>query len=85
MVDLAEEYLANGQIESCIQVARQILKFDLLVEDGHRLLLQSFAAQHDQVKMVRHFQEYEKILDDELGLRPSAGFLALFEELMQQL
>jgi two-component SAPR family response regulator len=84
MVDLSDAYLIDGQLEECIQVAWKILTFDSLMEDGHRLLLLAYAAQHDQAKVVRHFQKYEKTLDDELGIRPSAEFLALYDGLMEK-
>ncbi len=85
MVELAEFYLRDGQVSRSLQIARKIIESDSLVEIGHRLLLQTYAALDDQVNLVRHYREYERILNDELGIQPSSSFLALYDELIQNI
>ncbi len=85
MVELTEYYLQSGQISKSLQFARQIIENDSLVETGHRLLLQVYAALHDQVNLIRHYQEYERALSEELGIQPSSSFLALYNELIQNI
>jgi LuxR family maltose regulon positive regulatory protein len=63
MVELAEFFLRDGQVSRSLQIARKIIESDSLVEAGHRLLLQAYAALDDQVNLVRHYHEYEKILN----------------------
>ncbi len=84
MVELAGFYLKNGQTANCLQLARKVVETDPLLEAGHRLFLEAYAALQDQVNLVRHYQEYERILEEELGVQPSSSFLALYDDLMHK-
>jgi two-component SAPR family response regulator/predicted negative regulator of RcsB-dependent stress response len=85
LLDLGEIYLAEGQVQACLRIARQILQADPLFEAAHRLIIQAYAALHDPAGMARHYQEYQKNLADEMGLQPSSEIIALYEQLLSEI
>jgi two-component SAPR family response regulator len=84
LLDLGEIYLAEGQAQACLRIARRILQADPLFEAAHRLIIQVYAALHDPASMARHYQEYQKILADEMGLQPSSEIITLYEQLLNE-
>jgi DNA-binding SARP family transcriptional activator len=39
---------------------------------------------HDPASMARHYQEYQKILANEMGLQPSSEIITLYEQLLNE-
>jgi LuxR family maltose regulon positive regulatory protein len=85
LLELGEIYLAEGQIQASLRVARRILKADALLEAAHRLIIRAYAALHDPAGMARHYQEYQKSLEDEMGLQPSSEIITLYEKLLSEI
>ena len=85
LLELGEIYLAEGQLQACLNIARRILQSDPLLEAAHRLIIQAFAALHDPAGMTRQYQKYQKALADEMGLQPSSEIVSLYEQLLSEI
>lgn len=82
MLELATIYLKDGRIPECLNTARQILQFDPLLEEAHRLIIQAYATLHDPAAMTLQYRQYEQALEAELGLQPSSEISNLYEQLL---
>ena len=82
LANLASIYLQNGRIPECLNTARQILQSDRLHEAAHRLIIQAYATLHDPAGMTLQYRQYQKALEEELGLEPSTEISNLYEQLM---
>lgn len=85
MLELAEFYLKNGQLIKSQNLARRILETDSLSEDAHRLMMLGYATLHDPASVTRQYQDYEKMLKEELGIKPSSDLFNLYEELIRNI
>ncbi|MBN1451085.1 MAG: tetratricopeptide repeat protein [Anaerolineales bacterium] len=85
LLELGEIYLAEGQVQAGLNVARRILQSDALLEAAHRLIIQAYAALHDPAGMARQYQQYQKALADQLGLQPSSEIVSLYEQLLNEI
>jgi ATP/maltotriose-dependent transcriptional regulator MalT/two-component SAPR family response regulator len=85
MVELANIYLQDGQIQESLATARRILQFDPLLEAAHRLIIQAYAILHDPAGMTLQYRQYQQALDEELGLQPSSEISTLYEKLLAKI
>jgi len=85
MLDLAELYLRKSRSQDCLQLTHKLLELDPLLEKAHRLVLKACAAQHDPAGLAKQYHEYQKILEDELGMLPSVEMRALYEKLLAEI
>jgi LuxR family maltose regulon positive regulatory protein len=84
LLELGEIYLAEGQLHACLDISRKILQTEPLLEAAYRLIIRAYAALHDPVAMARQYQQYQKALADEMGLRPSSEIIYLYEQLLSE-
>jgi two-component SAPR family response regulator len=82
MLELAAQYLQDGQAHNCLNMARRVLLSDPLLESAHRLIIQAYASLHDPANMTLQYRRYQQALANELGLEPSLEISALYEQLM---
>ncbi|HLO15838.1 MAG TPA: BTAD domain-containing putative transcriptional regulator, partial [Anaerolineales bacterium] len=82
ILELAAIYLQDGQTQDCINTARRVLQSDPLLEAAHRLIIQAYATLHDPASMTLQYRQYQKTLENEMGLEPSSEISALYEQLM---
>jgi two-component SAPR family response regulator len=85
MLELANIYLQDGRTQQCLTIARMILQFDPLLEAAHRLIIQAYATLHDPAGMTLQYRQYERALDEELGLEPSSEISTLYEKLLAKI
>jgi two-component SAPR family response regulator len=85
MLELAALYLEEGQPHNCLNIARQVLQSDPLLEAAYRLIIQAYASLHDPANMTLQFRKYRQILENELGLEPSSEISTLYEQLMAEI
>jgi two-component SAPR family response regulator len=85
LLELGEIYLAKGQAQAGLNIARRALQFDVLFEAAHRLIIQAYAVLHDPAGMARQYQQYQKDLADQLGLQPSSEITSLYEQLLNEI
>ena len=84
MLGLAELYLQVEREQDGLNLTRQILRSDPLLEAAHRLSLKVYAAQHDPAGLALHYNQYQKLLEDELGMLPSLEMRTLYETLLSE-
>lgn len=64
----------------CLQL---LVQADPLGEDGHVALMECFAATGNRNAAIQQYRTLVRLLDDELGLTPSPGAEALYQQLLQ--
>ena len=69
--------LDRGRTGEALQVALALVEADPLRESGHRLLLSVHLQEGNVAEAVRQHDRYARLLDRELGVRPSALMAAL--------
>jgi two-component SAPR family response regulator len=84
LLELGEIYLAEGQVQACLDISRKILQTEPLLEAAYRLIIRAYAALHDPAAMARQYQRYQKALADEMGLQPSSEIIYLYEQLLSE-
>ena len=82
LVELAGLYLQVGDAGNCLEIAREVLRANPLLETAHRLAIQAHASLHDPAGMTLQFRKYQQVLMVELGLPPSLEMSKLYEKLL---
>lgn len=68
-----------GDFPAAIAAARRRIDLDPLYEEGHRQLMQLYAASGRRNQAVRHFEDLVRRLASDLGVKPEPETLALIE------
>jgi LuxR family transcriptional regulator, maltose regulon positive regulatory protein len=83
LMELAELYLEAGQPLRTIEVCRNALKADPLMEAAYRLSMRAYAVVGDTAAVARVHQSCHSILDVELGIEPSDETKELYRKLFK--
>jgi len=78
---LALAYVSCGEWEKGIQRARYWVSLDQLNENAQRTLIECYAQAGQRSAALHQFEEYSRILSDELGQSPDEGLLELYQEI----
>jgi DNA-binding SARP family transcriptional activator len=81
-MEVAELELKQGHGQTCLELTRELLSLEPLLEAAHRLMLQAYAAQHDPAGLALQYRQYQETLENELGMLPSVEMRKLYEKLM---
>ena len=76
---LAGGHAQAGEIERAIPVAERLTAFDLLREDGHRLLMQLLSTAGRRSAALEQYARCVDLLRRDLGVSPEAGTTRLAE------
>lgn len=79
---LARARLRSGQPHEAMVAARSALRIEPLHEGANVLLVRACLAAGSTVEAVRHFHEYRRRLQRELGIRPSPQLTELIVPLL---
>ena len=79
--DLATDYLQKGDYKTGIGQGEKLAQLDTLREEGHQVLMQLFAADHQISAALNQYKRCEVILDRELGTLPHAYTTELYEQI----
>lgn len=82
LTTLVPRLIGRGRTAEAIHVGSQAVRLESLSETAHQVLIAAYLAAGDRVGAVRHYHEYEAVLQDELGLGPSDATIALVEDLL---
>jgi len=74
-------YRQKGKFSTAIPYARRWLALDVLNEPAHRYLMELYARSNQRAAAVRQFEECERILEEELDVKPDDETIQLFEEI----
>lgn len=69
----------ENHLESVIETLRQMLSIDACLESVHRRIMVCYLALGKKEKAVRQYLECERLLQEELDMRPSAEIRALYQ------
>jgi DNA-binding SARP family transcriptional activator/Flp pilus assembly protein TadD len=78
---LAKLSLSEKRWAEALKFAAEALRDDPYREDMHRLTMKALASQGKPAAVKKHFESLKKLLQDELGIQPSAETRRLYEEL----
>jgi pentatricopeptide repeat protein len=81
MTQLAELYFETNQAERAIEVCQTALKSNRLLEEAYRIMMRAYARLGDTASAARVYKKCGKVLNTELGIKPSRET----EKLSQQL
>jgi DNA-binding SARP family transcriptional activator len=68
---------AVGRHARAIDVATASIAADPLRESAHRVLIEAHLAEGNRSEALRQFERFARVLDEELGLRPTPALAAL--------
>ncbi|MDI4649881.1 response regulator [Cohnella hashimotonis] len=82
---LGQALLERGDTQVAIRLLAKLMAYNELDEDTVMLYMKALASQHNRDAMVRLFMKYSDMLEEELGVRPSAEVTKLYGQLLTQL
>lgn len=71
--------MAKGDYEAALTLARRLAQEDEFDEEAHRTVMRVAVLLGRHQDAIRQFEECRRLLDEELGSKPSAETLALYE------
>ncbi|GGO94484.1 AfsR/SARP family transcriptional regulator [Wenjunlia tyrosinilytica] len=74
---VARHLIARGRHALALEAALACVRIEPLRESAHRAVVAVHLAENNMVEAVRHYRAFREFLLDELGLEPSARFLAM--------
>lgn len=79
---MAEQFLAEGLHFAALQTALTAIEIEPIRETAHRIVVEVYVAEGNGGCALRHFQRYRALLQNELGVAPSAKMIAMASSLM---
>jgi predicted ATPase/DNA-binding SARP family transcriptional activator/Tfp pilus assembly protein PilF len=87
MVDLlrrlALQQEANGALSEAILTVRRLIEMEPWQEEMHRWLMELLARDGQRMAVLAHFAVCQRVLQEELGVEPSAETVALLQQLQK--
>lgn len=80
---LGQLYMVQKQYEEAARSYRRLIGHDFYQEDAHRELMHCYMRLGEQAQVLRHYQQMEARMHDELGIGPSAKTKDLVQRLCQ--
>lgn len=71
---LSDRFTKIGWFGAAVETALRAIRLDPFRESAHRALVFAFLAEGNVCDARRQYHNYQELLRDELGVRPSAGF-----------
>ncbi|WP_214415443.1 AfsR/SARP family transcriptional regulator [Sphaerisporangium fuscum] len=78
---LAEEFTREGRFADAVTAAGVAVRAEPLRESAYAALIRAHLAEGNQAEALRDFERYERLLDTELGLRPTPRLEELVADL----
>jgi predicted ATPase/DNA-binding SARP family transcriptional activator len=82
VLNMIEVYQDYKDYETAITYARRYLEIDNLAEDIHCKLIELYAAKGDNSAAERQFEQLTAILEQELGISPSAKSWSVYQSVL---
>lgn len=79
---LADHYLQVGRFEDAAKWASTILNENRCDEAAHRLLIRIYTAQGRRSEALRQYQRCERVLLEDLGVRPMPETVHVFQSIL---
>ncbi|MEM7111113.1 MAG: tetratricopeptide repeat protein [Chloroflexota bacterium] len=81
--DLVTHFVRRRQANKGVRYARQLLRLEPWIEEGHRALMRLLAWQGQYSAALKQYATCRKLLADELGVDPAPETAALFNRIRQ--
>lgn len=81
---LAHHHLAQGRPALALEAALESVRAEPLRESAHRAVVAVHLAEHNVLEAIRHYRAFRSLLEQELGLAPSAGFTAMLPTCLRE-
>ncbi|MEZ4620241.1 MAG: BTAD domain-containing putative transcriptional regulator [Caldilineaceae bacterium] len=81
LANVIQWYRQQGNYSAAIPHALRWLAMDTLHEPAHRALMELYAMAGDATAALRHYDECQRILQQELGVPPAAETTALYDSI----
>ncbi|MFG2126271.1 BTAD domain-containing putative transcriptional regulator [Streptomyces sp. NPDC048751] len=81
---LAHHHLARGRPALALEAALESVRAEPLRESAHRAVVAVHLAEHNVLEAIRHYRAFRSLLEQELGLAPSAGFTAMLPACLRE-
>ena len=76
-------YLFNtGDINDTYYISKKVLRFDPFNEEANCFFMKIFAAQRNKKSLIKHYENYVKMIEKELGVCPETAIVDLYEKLV---
>lgn len=82
MITLGELLLSSMPMES-VRLAQQALLIDAAWEDAYRIQMQAYLQKGNRPLAIKAYQQCEKVLDEEFGVRPLPETRALLKKITE--
>jgi len=79
----AKDAAGRGRMSAAVELARKLISFDPLREEGHRLLMRLLWDSGDRTGAVRQYKTCVELLEQELQIEPDEATRGLFGEIAQ--
>ncbi len=83
LLQLAQNFRAVSEYARAVQTAQRVLQTDAANEPAYQHLIFCHAAMGNRASALETFREFERILQNEVGVQPAAETLALVEWVKQ--
>lgn len=80
---LVETYFARGEYRIGLRMALQLVALDPLSEEAHQYLMRLYQMAGRRGRALEHFEEFKRILEQELGVQPAAETQALHKAILK--
>lgn len=81
LIKLSEQYLTRGQLDKAEKKLQKAFRENPYEETITELLLRVYKETGDKSKAVRHFNSYEKLIKEDLGIGPNGNLFELYQAL----
>ncbi|MDF2669179.1 MAG: hypothetical protein K0R67_1485 [Paenibacillus sp.] len=79
---LAYAYLEAGSGSSAKETLQKLIELDFCDEESFELLLETYAHFKERASFIQYFERYERMLEEELGLKVKPRMLELRNQVM---
>jgi DNA-binding SARP family transcriptional activator len=81
--DLVRSYIAQARYQEGITYAARMLQLDPLAESAHRQMMRLLAYSGQRGAALAQYETCRQLLQDELGVEPTAETTALYEQIQE--
>jgi len=81
MKRMADYYVSMKEFHAAVRCLKCALQKNPFLDDANETILKVYAEMGDRLSMVRHYERFTKLLQEELGIAPMESTVRLFSRL----
>ncbi|WP_409345832.1 response regulator [Paenibacillus sp. MBLB4367] len=82
MKKIAAHYLSVEKFQTALTFLRLVLQKEPFLDDANEMMLATYARMGDRVSMIKHYEQFAKLLNEELGIEPLESTVRLVDRLI---